>query len=138
MISTKDGSMEFDSPKICFSRGMTLQSFLDSPFFSLFTLRTDLNPSFSYDFGPVLADDRTFEGGVWFYAGVILKLSLRIIQPVRPDGAEYFHRDYLRQILGYQAEGDYGSLDYKFPWGEIVAAEVKGAESDIWIHYVAV
>src|SRR5580692_3310597 len=100
MIDTKDGSIEFDSPRISFSRGMTLQPFRESSLFSLFTLRTDLDPSFTYDFGPVHADGKTFEGAVWFYSGVVLKLSLCIIQPVRPAGDEYFHRDYLRQILG--------------------------------------
>jgi hypothetical protein len=138
MINPQDGSIQFDSPKIHFSRGMTLEQFRASSLFPLFTLSQDLDPCFTYNFGPVRGDGLTFDGAVWFYSGVILKLSLRIIEPARPDGDEDFHRNHLREIFGYQAEGEFGSLDYKFAWGEIVIAEIKGAESDIWIHYIAV
>jgi len=100
-------------------------------------LSQDLDPCFTYRCEAAQADGRTFDASVWFYSDVISKLSLRIIQPTRPDGDEYFHRDYLRQILGYQAEGDYGLIEYSYDWGSVNAGEMKGCESDIMVVYAS-
>jgi hypothetical protein len=137
MINPQNGNIEFDSPKIHFSRGMTLEHFRASSLFPSFTLRTDLDPSFTYAFGPVQQASLTFDGAVWFYSGVILKISMRIIQPSRPDDDEYFHRNHLLEIFGYQSEGNSGGIEYKFPWGSISVGEMKGAETDIWVHYAS-
>jgi len=97
----------------------------------------DLDPCFTYRCETAQANGTTFDAFVWFYSGAMSKLSLRIVQPPRPDGAEYFHREFLRRILGYQPEGDYGTVEYRYDWGSVNAGEMKGCESDIMLVYAS-
>jgi hypothetical protein len=135
VIVTQNGNVGFDSPKIHFSRGMTLANFRTLSVFPLFTLSRDLDSSLTYDFGPVHGDGIAYSGAVWFYSAVILKLSLEVIQPPRPGGDEYYHRNHLHEIPGHRTQDRHGNVEYSFAWGRICVGEMKGIESDIWIHY---
>jgi hypothetical protein len=100
-------------------------------------LSQDLDPCFTYRCETAQAEGKTFDSFVWFYSGAISKLSFRIVRPPRPKGDEHFHRDYLRQILGYRPEADYGTVEYSYDWGSVNAGEIKGCESDIIVVYAS-
>ena len=137
MINANNGNIIFESPKIEFSRGMTILQFRESSFFSFFKLAMDLDPSFTYHCESTQANNRTFEVSVKFYSDVILRLYLSIIQPSRPPEDNYYHRNYLRQTLGNPTEVQYENVKYAFAWGSIIVVDIKGTESDICINYEA-
>jgi hypothetical protein len=141
MINPKDGSVNFDMPKIRFYRGMLLKQFTDCPSFCLFALRTDLDPSMTYSFRDFHVGDVTFDGTVWFYSGVILRLEFVITNPPpsQIEAGWYRHRNYLGEIFGhrYDEERDGSCLTFTFPWGSVAAGEVKGSEAGICVSYDA-
>jgi hypothetical protein len=137
MINLQDGSIEFDSPEIRFAGGLTLQQFRASQAFSSFKLLRDLDPAITYRCESVQADGKTFDISVKFYSGVMVQIWMTITEPRRPDGDEHYHRNYVRQICGYQPEGKYGTIEYSYRWGGICVGEPKGCESEIYVNFAA-
>ena len=113
---------------------MMLNQLTNSPAFSLFTLRTDLAPSITYFFGPFQAGHETFNGTVWFYSGIIIKLEVELDNP-HPEKTGSVHVDYLRRIFGNQNKDANGLVSYKFPWGSVAAGDWKGEQTGIFIQY---